>query len=65
MKWDFDNIASITGDSSWSYTNVRPYFQKLEKNDYIASSSATASSHGYSGWLSTDQTPTNLLSDPQ
>lgn len=27
---DFDTWARMTGDESWNYTNVLPYFKKLE-----------------------------------
>ncbi|KAJ7144377.1 hypothetical protein C8R44DRAFT_529378, partial [Mycena epipterygia] len=27
---DFNNLASMLGDSSWSYTNMRKYFVKME-----------------------------------
>lgn len=27
---DFDNWAKLTGDLSWSYENVLPYFKKSE-----------------------------------
>ncbi|KAG9528249.1 glucose-methanol-choline oxidoreductase-like protein, partial [Aureobasidium melanogenum] len=32
---DFDNIAAITGDASWSADNMRKYFVKLENNHYL------------------------------
>ena len=32
---DFDNVATITGDDSWSADNMRKYFTKLEKNQYL------------------------------
>ena len=27
---DFDNWANITGDDSWSYRNLLPFFKNLE-----------------------------------
>jgi choline dehydrogenase len=32
---DWDAIADITGDSSWSAENMRPYFERLERCAYI------------------------------
>ncbi len=28
--YDFDNWANITGDPSWSYLNLLPYFKRAE-----------------------------------
>ncbi|KAK2606323.1 hypothetical protein QQS21_003254 [Conoideocrella luteorostrata] len=54
---DFDDIANLTGDNSWSASNMRKYFQRLEKNDYLK---PNAPGHGYSGWLDVEQAPINL-----
>ena len=27
---DFDNWANLTGDPSWKYENLLPYFKKME-----------------------------------
>ena len=35
---DFDNIAQITGKSSWSAQTMRQYFVRLERNQYLPSS---------------------------
>ncbi|KAH6643469.1 hypothetical protein BKA67DRAFT_527888 [Truncatella angustata] len=63
---DFEYIANLTGDSSWSPSNMRTYFEKLEKNQYLT---AGIEGHGYNGWLETETPPlsivlgdTNLLS---
>ena len=56
---DFDNIASSTGDSSWSADNMRQYFVKLEKNEYLQS--LISPGHGYNGWLGVDVTPPTLI----
>ncbi|KZM28676.1 Choline dehydrogenase [Ascochyta rabiei] len=59
---DFENIASITGDSSWSPDAMRKYFVKLEKNAYLTSGNG----HGYKGWLGTQYAPIDIVtSDPQ
>ncbi len=50
---DWDYIAEITGDASWSADNMRPYFERLERCEYVASSD-TESRHGFKGWLATN-----------
>ncbi|OHW99271.1 choline dehydrogenase [Colletotrichum incanum] len=59
---DWSKIASLTGDDSWSPTNMRSYFQKLEKNMYLPSSII---GHGYSGWLGTSLTSLSLVVEDQ
>ncbi|KAF2648589.1 GMC oxidoreductase [Lophiostoma macrostomum CBS 122681] len=60
---DFEYVASLTGDASWSPDNMRKYFVKLEKNDYLA---AGVAGHGYDGWLSTEVAPLSVvLADDQ
>ncbi|KAF2123137.1 hypothetical protein BDV96DRAFT_510871 [Lophiotrema nucula] len=60
---DFEYIASLTGDASWSPDNMRKYFVKLEKNGYLLPGIA---GHGYDGWLSTETAPLSIvLEDPQ
>ncbi|KAK3689667.1 hypothetical protein B0T22DRAFT_176678 [Podospora appendiculata] len=50
---DWDIIVDKTGDTSWSAENMRRYFKKIEKNDYLPSGNVD---HGYTGWLSTSRT---------
>ncbi|KXH34351.1 GMC oxidoreductase [Colletotrichum simmondsii] len=60
---DFDYIASLTGDSSWSADNMRNYFIRMENNRYLLPG---VPGHGYNGWYSTETAPLNLaLLDPQ
>ncbi|KAH7136933.1 hypothetical protein B0J13DRAFT_560280 [Dactylonectria estremocensis] len=59
---DWTNIATLTGDSSWSATNMRSYFKKLEKNMYLPSSIV---GHGYSGWLGLSLTSLSLVVEDQ
>lgn len=47
---DWNYIANMTGDASWSAENMRRYFQQLERNDYLPNSNSTAG-HGFDGWL--------------
>jgi len=47
---DWENIETITGDASWSPDNMRTYFERLEKCDYLPNSVV---GHGFSGWYQT------------
>lgn len=62
-KNDFEHMATITGDNSWSPDNMRKYFEKLEKKQY---STGLRKGHGHDGWLTTELTPLTIpLKDPQ
>src|ERR1051325_5783328 len=53
---DWDYIAKVTGDDSWSGDNMRQYFERLERCGYIEkppSGRPNPSRHGYDGWMST------------
>ncbi|EFQ28955.1 GMC oxidoreductase [Colletotrichum graminicola] len=55
---DWDGIATLTGDSSWSASNMRKYFQRLENAKYLPNSIV---GHGFSGWLTTSLTDLGLV----
>jgi choline dehydrogenase len=57
---DFDNVAAVTGDSSWSASNMRKYYEKLENNHYLLPG---AEGHGYDGWLGTSYAPIDIVTD--
>ena len=57
---DWDQIAQITGDDSWSHENMNGYLKKLESNQYIQGALA-GKAHGFDGWLPTRLTPTILI----
>ncbi|KAM5355005.1 hypothetical protein ACJ41O_001651 [Fusarium nematophilum] len=60
---DFEYIASLTGDDSWSAENMRKYFVKMEENRHLP---AGVEGHGYDGWLSTETAPLSIpLNDQQ
>jgi choline dehydrogenase len=60
---DFDNIAALTGDQSWSADNMRKYFVSLEDNHYLL---PAQKGHGYEGWLGTSYQPIDIvLTDPK
>jgi choline dehydrogenase len=57
---DFQYIVDQTGDSSWAPTNMRQYFERLEKVEYLPNSIA---GHGYNGWLATSLTDLVLIAE--
>ncbi|KAF2247256.1 GMC oxidoreductase [Trematosphaeria pertusa] len=60
---DFEYIAQLTGDASWSADNMRNYFVKMERNQYLLPG---LPGHGYDGWLGTETAPLSIvLEDPQ
>lgn len=50
---DWDYIARITDDKSWSSRNMRKYWKRLENNDY-GPFMVTGPGHGFNGWLGTE-----------
>ncbi|EAQ88466.1 hypothetical protein CHGG_05085 [Chaetomium globosum CBS 148.51] len=63
QRSDFEYMATLTGDSSWSPDNMRKYFQRLEKKQYLP---GLPKGHGKDGWLTTELTPLTVpLKDPQ
>jgi choline dehydrogenase len=56
---DWDHIAQLTGDSSWSSEAMRRYFQRLEKCEYRPVLGLSRrlgidpARHGWGGWLTT------------
>ncbi|KAL6706539.1 hypothetical protein ACN47E_005295 [Coniothyrium glycines] len=55
---DFERIAALTGDNSWSASNMRRYFARLEDNEYLLPG---AKGHGYNGWLQTSYSPIDIV----
>lgn len=54
---DWANIASLTGDTSWDPKNMRKYFTRLERCEYLPHGTP---GHGFSGWLGTDRADLKL-----
>lgn len=54
---DWANIAQLTGDSSWDPKNMRQYFQRLERCEYLPNGT---SGHGFTGWLGTNRADLKL-----
>ncbi|KAJ7253476.1 hypothetical protein C8J57DRAFT_1237287 [Mycena rebaudengoi] len=59
---DFDDIATLFNDSTWSYKSMRTYFKRLEHNLHLNESDPD---HGFAGWLKTSLSPTSILREPQ
>ncbi|KUM63964.1 hypothetical protein ACN42_g3113 [Penicillium freii] len=60
---DFEYLATLTGDGSWSPDNMRKYLKRMENNRYLL---PLLKGHGYDGWLSTETAPLSIvLEDPQ
>ncbi|KAF7503811.1 hypothetical protein GJ744_003252 [Endocarpon pusillum] len=57
---DFQYIVDRTGDSSWDPNNMRQYFERLEKVEYLPNSVA---GHGFAGWLATSLTDLTLIAE--
>jgi choline dehydrogenase-like flavoprotein len=58
---DWDHIATLVGDSSWSAANMRRYFQRLEDCHHrpgwrlLSKLGINPTRHGFGGWLQTEK----------
>lgn len=59
---DWEYIANITGDDSWSASNMQTYFEQIERSNYLPNSVV---GHGFSGWLWTELTTLSLVVEDQ
>jgi choline dehydrogenase-like flavoprotein len=59
---DWEYLAKLTGDASWSPNNMRTYFERLEDCRY-APMDGNAGRHGFGNWLSTSLIDPRLLLD--
>ncbi len=66
---DWDKIAEITGDSSWTSDKMRKYFERLERCQYInrpIADNENPEKHGFDGWLTTNlANPKIAIADPK
>ncbi|MGH9892048.1 MAG: GMC family oxidoreductase, partial [bacterium] len=68
---DWDALARLTGDASWSADNMRRYFEKMENCQHrvpvyrwLAKLGVNPTRHGWDGWLQTEKAiPKTALSD--
>ena len=68
---DWDGIAALTGDASWSAEHMRTYFRKLENCHHrwpyrlLSKIGIDPTRHGWNGWLHTEKAiPESMLDDP-
>jgi choline dehydrogenase len=54
---DWANVAQLTGDTSWEPKNMRQYFKRLERCEYLPTH---APGHGFAGWLGTNRADLKL-----
>ncbi|KAI9643497.1 hypothetical protein NHQ30_008116 [Ciborinia camelliae] len=59
---DWQYIADLTGDNSWSPDNMRTYFEKMEKCDYLPEDTP---GHGFDGWFHISATNQTMLVQDQ
>jgi choline dehydrogenase len=60
---DWDDIAQITGDSSWNPANMRTYFERVENCTYVPRQADNPSRHGFFGWLPTAVADPSMFAD--
>ena len=62
---DWDRIAQLTSDESWSSDKMRKYFQRVERCQYSSKTwdFLTGGRHGFDGWLSTERPRQETLED--
>jgi choline dehydrogenase len=68
---DWDGIAALTGDASWSAEHMRTYFRTLENCHHrwpyrlLSKIGIDPTRHGWNGWLHTEKAiPESMLDDP-
>jgi len=62
---DWDRIAQLTGDTSWSADKMRKYFQRVERCQYASKTwdFFTGGQHGFDGWLSVERPKDETLKE--
>ena len=67
---DWDDIAALTRDTTWSAENMRRYFERLENcrhrppDRWLGKIGINPSRHGWNGWLHTEKAlPISALGD--
>ncbi|KAF2015436.1 GMC oxidoreductase [Aaosphaeria arxii CBS 175.79] len=58
---DWNHIANITGDTSWSADKMRKIFERLEKNNYLPAGTA---GHGFNGYFQTNMNKPGTVGQP-
>ncbi len=62
---DWDRIAQLTGDNSWSAEKMRKYFQRVERCQYASRAwdLLSGGEHGFNGWLTTERPKDKTLKE--
>ncbi|PNP50698.1 hypothetical protein THARTR1_08716 [Trichoderma harzianum] len=55
---DWETVASLTGDNSWSPDSMKQYWYRVEDNLYLPNGT---SGHGFDGWLETSLAQVDLF----
>jgi choline dehydrogenase-like flavoprotein len=61
---EWNRIAQLTGDDSWTGARMRTYFERLERCSYLRKPSAAEgdpAKHGFNGWLTTSFPDLSIL----
>ncbi|KAF2751169.1 GMC oxidoreductase [Sporormia fimetaria CBS 119925] len=58
---DWDYIANITGDTSWSAPEMRKVFTQIERNHYLP---PNTTGHGFSGFFETNMAGPSSVDNP-
>jgi choline dehydrogenase len=59
---DWDGMARLLGDDSWSAASMRRYFKRMERCRYAAALDVrNVADHGFDGWLTTEKPDPLLL----
>ncbi|ORX96436.1 choline dehydrogenase [Clohesyomyces aquaticus] len=58
---DWNYIANITGDTSWTADNMRKIFQRIEHNNYLPKGT---DGHGFDGYFQTNMNKPASISQP-
>ena len=56
---DWQKIADLTGDATWSAANMRKYYEVLERCEYLRTSD-DKKGHGFKGWLGVSKADATL-----
>lgn len=64
---DWEAIADLTGDRTWSAQNMRRYYHRMSDARYVDADTAERTFTGKSGWLKLEQVGVlnNLFRDPE
>ncbi len=52
---DWNDLAVMTGDSSWYANNMQRYFERVERNRYLSQTHDDVKGHGFNGWLQVER----------